>query len=136
MNLAEFAGAVRGVAARCDESLAVEAARRSAREALAILQMETPVRSGALRASERVWRVFGSGAEAEAVYGPNIIYDHFRNDGGTITVRRAKVLTDGSSFFGRSVTQAGDHYMERGTEMARGPAEEICRIVADEMIRL
>ena len=91
-GLAAFAGKLREVADRAEEYLAVDACRMGAREYLAVLQEETPVRSGALRGSERIWRVTGGGEQATAILGPNIIYDRFRNYGGTITVRRAKVL--------------------------------------------
>jgi hypothetical protein len=120
LNFAEAASRAKAVADRAEAGLAKDCARAGANEFLAELHVTTPVESGALRASERVWRVFGGGSSAQAIVGPNIIYGRFRNDGGTITVRRAKVLTNGSQFFGRSVTQAGSHYMERAEEGAEG----------------
>ncbi len=135
-GLSEFAAALRKVADRAESELALEACRMGAREYLAVLQEETPVRSGALRASEHVWRVSGSGESASAILGPDIVYDKFRNDGGTIHVRRARVLTDGVSFFGRHVTQRGSHYMER----ARGPGAAAlavaCKVTADEIFTI
>ena len=135
-GLAAFAGKLREVADRAEESLAVDACRMGAREYLAVLQEETPVRSGALRGSERIWRVTGGGEQATAILGPNIIYDRFRNYGGTITVRRAKVLTDGVSFFGKSVTQAGSHYMERAEGPGAAALAVACKVTAAEFFEL
>ena len=120
MNFAEAASRARAVTDRAQASLARDCARAGANEFLAELHVTTPVETGALRASERVWRVFGGGAQASAIVGPNIIYGAFRNYGGTIRVRRAKVLTDGSRFFGKQVTQSGSHYMERAEDAAEG----------------
>jgi hypothetical protein len=135
-GLGEFAARLRAVADRAEQSLALEACRMGAREYLAVLQEETPVRSGALRASEHIWTVAGGGSLATAALGPDIIYDRFRNDGGTITVKRAKVLSDGTSFFGRSVTQAGSHYMERARGPGAAAVARACRVVAAEIIEL
>jgi len=120
VNLQEAASRARAVSDKAQGSLARDCARAGANEFLAELHVTTPVETGALRASERVWRVFGGGASAQAIVGPNIIYGAFRNFGGTIRVRRAKVLTDGTRFFGRQVTQAGSHYMERAEDAAEG----------------
>ena len=113
MNFAEAASRARAVTDKAQASLARDCARAGANEFLAELHVTTPVETGALRASERVWRVFGGGAQAQAIVGPNIIYGAFRNYGGTIRIRRAKVLTDGTRFFGKQVTQRGSRYMER-----------------------
>ena len=120
MNLADAAARAKAVSDRAEASLARDCARAGANEFLAELHVTTPVESGALRASERVWRVFGSGAQASAIVGPNIVYGAFRNYGGTIRIRRAKVLTDGVRFFGKQVTQRGSHYMERAEADAQG----------------
>jgi hypothetical protein len=136
VNLAEFAAATRELAGRAENGLASECARVAANEYLAALYVTTPVQSGALRASERVWRVFGAGATAVAVVGPNIIYDRFRNDGGTIRVRRAKVLTDGTRFFGKQVTQKGSHYMERAVDEAAGPMQAAMHIALSDFLTL
>ena len=120
MNFAEAAARARAVTDKAQASLARDCARAGANEFLAELHVTTPVETGALRASERVWRVFGGGASAQAIVGPNIVYGRFRNYGGTIKVRRAKVLTDGSRFFGKQVTQSGSHYMERAEDAAEG----------------
>lgn len=120
MNFSEAAARARAVTDKAQASLARDCARAGANEFLAELHVTTPVETGALRASERVWRVFGGGASAQAIVGPNIVYGAFRNYGGTIRVRRAKVLTDGSRFFGKQVTQSGSHYMERAEDAAEG----------------
>lgn len=138
MNLEEFAAAARAMAERAEAELAITVACEGARELLAAMQVVTPVLSGALRASEHVQSVSGSGSHAVALVGPDgsVIYDEFRDQGGTITVKRAKVLTDGVSFFGRSVTQQGSHYMERAEEEARPLVEAAAQIVLDEFVRL
>jgi hypothetical protein len=135
-GLADFAARLREVADRAESDLALESCRMGAREYLAVLQEETPVRSGRLRASEHIWRVSGGGESATAILGPDIIYDRFRNDGGTIHVRRAKVLTDGVSFFGKHVTQAGSHYMERAEGPGRAALSRACKVMAGEIISL
>jgi hypothetical protein len=137
VNLAEFAAAVRGLADRAESELALECVRPAAREALAVLQMETPVRSGALRGSEVIRSVTGSGAYAEAIYGPDIVYDRFRNEGGTITRHGPGSLgTPAVGFFGHSVTQRGAHYMEKGEELARPNVETIVRTVVSDFLTL
>lgn len=136
MNLAEAAAAARAMAERCEASLARDCAQAMAGAALTALKSATPVRSGRLRASETIDSVSGGGSHATAVIAPHTVYAEFRNRGGTIHVRNARVLTDGVSFFGRSVTQAGSHYMERGEALGRAPAEVAARMVAGEYIRL
>jgi hypothetical protein len=136
VNLAGFAAAAKAMAGRAEEGLAVECARTAAREYLAALHITTPVRSGALRASEHVFSVSGSGAAATAVVGSELVYARFRNYGGTIRVKRARVLTDGSRFFGREVHQHGAHYIEGAEGVARGPIRAACQIRLDEYLRL
>jgi len=136
VDLAGFAAAVKGIAERADAELAPECARTAAREFLGALQVTTPVESGALRESERIFSVSGAGPVAVAVVGSDLIYAKFRNDGGTIRVKHAKLLTDGTRFFGKQVTQAGSHYMERGEAEAAGPIEAACRAYLDEFLRL
>lgn len=135
-GLSEFAGKLREIADRAEADLAIDACRMGAREYLAVLQGNTPVLTGALRSSEHVWRVTGGGEHATAIAGPNIVYDRFRNDGGTIRVRRAKVLSDGVSFFGKSVTQAGSHYMERSEGPGQAALTVACRVTAAEFFEL
>ena len=136
MDLAGFAAAVRGVADRAEAELAMVACAEGSRDFLAVLRMVTPKRSGALMDSETVTGPTGSGAFAVAEVGPHIIYAKFRNDGGTISVRRARVLTDGVTFFGRHVTQHGAHYMERAEAAGRGAVERACQTAADRFISL
>ena len=111
--------------------MARDCAAAGARAFLPIERSKTPVLSGRLRESEAVKAVTGSGTYAEAVVSPHTVYAHFRNFGGTITVRRAKVLTDGTRFFGRSVTQAGSHYVERAHAAAIGPVQVAVKMRAE-----
>lgn len=136
MNLSEAAAAYRAMAARCQESLALDCARAGAKEYLAALDVTTPVLSGALRASEHIDAVFGSGSRATAVVAPHIIYAEFRNNGGTIHVRNKKVLSNGSQFFGTHVTQAGSHYMERAADDAGGTMPAAMAIIVSDYLTL
>lgn len=136
MNLAGFATAIRGVADRAEAGLALDACTEASKDFLAVLRAVTPKRSGHLADSETVDAVTGNGERATGIVAPHAVYAEFRNRGGTIHVRNAKVLTDGVSFFGRSVTQAGARYMEKG-QAAGGPVvEAACRLVAEQYIRL
>lgn len=79
----------------------------------------TPVRSGALRRSIRV-HGGGGGLRSTSSAAPHVVYAEIQNDGGTIrvkhtyTTKNGKVLpgflSDGSTFFGRSVTLRGQNY--------------------------
>lgn len=91
-----------------------------------------PVRSGALRRSIRV-KVSGGGLHAVAAVAPHTVYAAIQNYGGTIrvkhtyTTKTGKVLpgflSDGSAFFGRSVTIPGTGYWTlAGKEGAIGQA--------------
>jgi Bacteriophage HK97-gp10, putative tail-component len=133
VDLAGFAAEVRALAARAESGLARDCAGAAARELLAALEVTTPVRTGALRASERIFSVSGGGPAAVAVVGSDLVYAKFRNDGGTIRVKHAKVLgTPAVGFFGKKVTQAGAHYMEAAEAEAIGPIQAACAsIVAD-----
>jgi hypothetical protein len=131
MDLAGAAAAFRGAAERAEASMARDCAAAGARAFLPIEKGMTPVLSGRLRDSEAVKAVTGGGTYAEAVISPNTEYAAFRNFGGTITVRRARVLTDGVRFFGRSVTQAGSHYVERAHDAAVGPVQVAIEMRAD-----
>lgn len=97
---------------------ALKAAQAAGNAFLHELQRVTPVRHGTLRRSERVNSVTGGGTKATAAIGPHTVYARFRNYGGTIHVKRASVLSDGHSFFGKQVTQAGSHYMEKAAGWA------------------
>jgi hypothetical protein len=131
VNFSEAAAKFRAATDRAEASMARECAAAGARAFLPIERSVTPVLSGRLRQSEAVKAVTGGGTFAEAVVSPNTVYAHFRNFGGTITVRRAKVLTDGSRFFGRSVTQAGSHYVERAHNAAIGPVQVAIKMKAE-----
>jgi hypothetical protein len=132
VDLAEAAAAFRALADRVEGSLAVDCARAMADVALAQLRIVTPVASGDLRDSERVNAVTGNGTYAVATLGPHIVYDEFRNFGGTITSKGPWPLRNRETgqVFGRSVTQEGAHYMEKGEDAARGPCHEAAERVA------
>lgn len=129
MDLAGAAAAFRHLAEEAESSLALDCIHPMAKAALVALKLETPMRSGKLRGSETIDTIGGGGIHAYAIIAPHTVYAEFRDRGGTIHVRNAKVLTDGASFFGRSVTQAGSHYMMRGEAAGRGP----CRAAAAEV---
>jgi hypothetical protein len=101
------------------------------------LKGNTPVLSGALRASEHSDGTEGGGTSATVTVSTHLpLYASFREHGGTITVKRARVLTDGHRFFGRSVTQAGSHYMQRTAQWAAGGVmDDIAERVASEVMR-
>lgn len=136
MNLAEAAAAFRGLAEKADSDLALEACREAATDYLTVLRAVTPKRTGALADSETVTGPTGGGTHAVAEVGPHIVYADFREYGGTITVKNARVLTDGASFFGKSVTQRGAHYMERSEGPGRAAVEDACRIAVERFFTL
>ena len=138
MNLEGFAAAVRGLAGRAEASLAHECAEAGAKEYLAALFVTTPVLTGALRASEKINSVSGGGAAAVADVGPDIIYDKFRNDGGTITSHGSWSLHSKTTgqYFGRSVTQRGSHYMERATAEVQGTLQASMRIILSDFLQI
>jgi hypothetical protein len=141
MDLAEGAAAWREIYERAQESLALDCAREAAKVGVLRLRSVTPKLTGALEGSEHVDAVFGGGERATAVYAPHIIYAHFRNVGGTISSKGpwslhsggtgSGAFAEGGQYFGRHVTQAGSHYMERGEEAARPwISEAAARVVA------
>jgi hypothetical protein len=133
MNLRAAAAAFREVAKHCEESLALDCVKAAADVALVQLQIVTPVLTGQLRDSEHIDAVFGGGLHATAVLAPHKIYAHFRNEGGEINSKGPWSLHNAGTgqYFGRHVTQAGSHYMERGESAGRGPAREaIARVAA------
>lgn len=136
MNFEGAAARFREIAQHCEEGLAVEACRAAANDYVTVLRMTVPVETGALRDSVHLWRVWGDGRQAEAIAGPNIVYADFRDRGGTIRIRRAKVLSDGERFFGKQVTQEGSHYMLRAKVSSEGPIANACRLVVDKFISL
>jgi phage gpG-like protein len=129
VNLAEGAAAWRDVAGRAEAGLARECCEAAARDYLAVLRAVTPKRTGKLMESETIDAVTGGGTHAMAVIGPHTVYARFRNYGGVISVKHAKVLTDGQTFFGKSVRQSGSHYMEKAEAASAGPIAEACREV-------
>jgi len=138
VNLSEAAARFREIAERCEASLALDAAKAAADVALVALQDATPVLTGALRRSEHVDAVFGDGEHATAILAPHIIYADFRDRGGTITSKGPWSLHNAGTgqYFGRHVTQAGSHYMQRGEDAGRGPAREAIAEVAARYISL
>lgn len=83
------------------------------------LQRVTPVLTGTLRRSERINSLTGSGTRATATLGPHTVYAHFRNFGGVIRAKRARVLVSaGGVVFGKEVKQSGSHYMEKAAAWA------------------
>lgn len=136
MNLAEFAAEVRALAERADAELARTCAEEAGRDFLTVLRMVTPKRSGHLADSESLDSVTGSGAVATAIVGAHAVYAEFREKGGTIHVRNAKVLTDGVSFFGKSVTQRGSHYFEKAEGLARPEIAAACEATLRRFLTL
>jgi hypothetical protein len=128
---------MREVADRCETGLARDACEEAARDAVAILRIVTPKRTGALADSEIVNFVEGGGEHATANYGPHKIYDHFRNYGGTITKHSPGSLgTPEAGWFGHSVTQRGSHYMERGEAAAKPAVAAACAAVLERYLTL
>lgn len=137
MNLGEAAAAFRALADRAESGLAREACEEAARDYLAILRAVTPKRTGRLAASETVDSVAGGGTRAVAVVAPHTVYAEFRDRGGTIYARNHRVLGNPDvGWFGKSVTQAGSHYMARAEGMAKGPVAGACRAAADRFFTL
>jgi hypothetical protein len=137
MDLASFALALNRTAAALDSEAATRCARAAGGAFLGEFKKNTPVESGALRDSESM-EVSGGGTHATAHVSTHLgLYASFRNDGGTIRVKHARVLSDGKSFFGKEVTQKGSGYLERTVEWAdaggmRGPMDTaIDRIFRD-----
>jgi hypothetical protein len=138
VNLQEAAAAARELAGRAEASLAHDCAEAAAKEYLAALFVTTPVLTGALRATERINDVTGGGAVAVADVGPHIVYDKFRNDGGTITSHGPWPLRNRATgrVFGHSVTQRGSHYMERAEAEAEGTIQASMGIILDGFLTL
>ena len=83
--------------------------------------METaPVLTGTLRRSIRT----NSVSADSATYGPHVIYARIQDEGGIIRVKRAKVLTNGTEFFGKQVTMPAQHYMASGAEAGEDYARQ------------
>jgi hypothetical protein len=130
-SLDAFADALSRAARDLEENGAIRCAQEFQPKFLAEFKRNTPKRSGALAGSEHS-DLEGGGAHAEVKVSTNLpLYASFRNDGGTIHVRHARVLTDGASFFGKQVTQRGSHYKERTVSWAGGAIGAAC----DEIIQ-
>lgn len=150
MNLGEAAAAFRAMAARCEETMALEACEEGAKDYLAILRIVTPKRSGALAESEHIDAVFGGGLRATAVVAPHIRYAAFREYGGTISAKDGEVwkTVNGKSRMYRHtlhwdgggfplhVTQQGAHYMEKARGPGAAAVAQACAMVAARMITL
>lgn len=140
-SLGELAAALRRAADDLALRGATECAKEAGQEYLQVLRGNTPVRSGELRASERVSSIRGSGTRAVATIGAYTIYARFREFGGTITAHDrsrggwvgAPRIVGGHlqghhtlhwggepGHFAMSVTQVGSFYFER-TNREAGP---------------
>lgn len=120
MDLGQFAAALERTARAMESDGAARCARAAGGAFLGKLKENTPKLSGALADSESM-EVSGGGASARAhIQTHRGEYASFRETGGTIRVKHARVLSDGRSFFGRSVTQKGSRYMARTVEWAEG----------------
>jgi hypothetical protein len=133
-SLDAFADALSRAARDLEEKGALRCAQEFQPKFLAEFQRNTPKRSGALAGSEHS-DLEGGGGHAEVKVSTHLpLYASFRNDGGTITVKHAKVLTDGSSFFGKSVTQKGSHYVESTIAWARGAIGPACDDIVQQIL--
>lgn len=135
MDLDGLADALVRAASEIEGHGAIDCAQECGQVFLVALRAETPVLTGELRASERVDSVRGSGTRAVATIGAHTIYAEFRNNGGTIHVKHARVLTNGAQFFGREVTQDGAHYFERAEARAEPQIEAKCQEVIGGILR-
>ena len=132
MNLEGFAAAVRDLAGRAEASLAHECAEAGAMVFLPLLKSTTPVRTGKLRHSETIDSVSGGGAYASAEISPHTIYAEFRETGGTITAKNFPQLGNPEvGFFGKSVTQAGSHYVARAHAAAEASVQVAMGMIAE-----
>jgi hypothetical protein len=68
-------------------------------------------RTGTLARSVRAEPAIGSGPRAKSSVAPHTVYARIQQLGGHIHVVRAKVLTDGKTFFGKSVYLPARPYM-------------------------
>lgn len=134
-DLGELVAALRRASDEVKSRAALECADEAAHQFLVALRASTPVLTGRLRDSERIDSLRGSGTSATATVGAHTVYAHFRNYGGTITVKRASVLTNGTEFFGKSVTQAGSYYFERGEKRAGPEVDAACKRVIERILR-
>jgi Bacteriophage HK97-gp10, putative tail-component len=142
VNLSQFADALNKAADAVEDHAATDAAEKFSGEFKDKLQENTPVETGALRDSEWVDSVTGSGEEAWAVISTHLpLYAGFRDRGGEIWAhdrpRGGWTGPPTGSFprrwgvhqhtlhwpggpFPLHVTQAGSHYMARTIDWANG----------------
>jgi hypothetical protein len=131
----ELAALLRRVQAAVEEKAATEACRDAAVQFARIWRSNTPVLTGALQGSERIDSVSGGGTHAEATLSTHEpAYASFREHGGTIRVKRARVLTNHVEFFGRQVTQAGSWYTRRTLDVSGPALEQACRDALNRVI--
>lgn len=139
MGIADYAAEWDELASRAEAELAITAVRAGAQDLLAVMRIVTPKRTGHLMESEVVQSVDGDGAHAVALVGPDgsVIYDKFRNDGGTITAKNFPQLGNPEAgWFGKQVTQEGSHYMERAEDEGRGVVESAMQAAVEEFFTL
>jgi HK97 gp10 family phage protein len=135
-GLQSLAARLKGAADDVKATAALKGAQAGGSAFLRELQRNTPVLTGTLRRSERVNSVTGSGTRATASIGPHAVYARFRNFGGTITAKRARQLSNGHEFFGKSVTQAGAHYMDKTVAWADGGGLDApVQIAVDDVLK-
>lgn len=137
MNLEGAAARFAEIADRCEAGLAIDAVKAMVQVYVPVLKGVTPVRTGRLRDSEYPDFIAGNGVAAAASVAPHTEYAEFRNFGGTITAKNFPQLGNPDvGWFGKSVTQQGSHYMERGHDAAEGPCRAAAHAVADEYLTL
>jgi hypothetical protein len=103
------------------------------------MRIVTPKLTGRLMDSEVVQSVSGDGSHAVALVGPDgsVIYDEFRDRGGTITAKNFPQLGNPEvGFFGKSVTQAGSHYMKRAEDSGRAVVLAAMQAAVEEFFTL
>jgi hypothetical protein len=139
VGIADYAAEWDDLATRAEAELAITAVRAGAQDLLTVMRIVTPKRTGHLMESEKVLDVSGDGAHAIALVGPDgtVIYDEFRNDGGTITAKRFPQLGNPDvGWFGKQVTQEGAHYMEKAEEEGRPVVESAMQAAVGEFFTL
>lgn len=92
-------------------------------------------RTGTLARSVRAEPAVPSGAgRATSSVAPHTVYARIQQLGGTIHVKRARVLTDGKHFYGKQVTLPARPYMvmtdERRTECHNAAATAITGVIS------
>lgn len=117
--MADIAAELMRIAAALDARGAKAGADAAANKFVALTLPHVPVHSGALRRSIRV-KGGGGGRRSTAHAAPHTVYAQIQNDGGTIRVKHTFTtktgktlpgfLSDGGTFFGRSVTIKGQGY--------------------------